>query len=80
MITEAKLDAWSADDLDPYVHHVVKTFGYDRVMFGSDWPVCVLAGTYQQVVDALRQNLGPLPETVACKLWGATASSVYRLD
>lgn len=80
MITEAKLDAWSADDLKPYVQHVVKTFGHDRVMFGSDWPVCVLAGTYQQVVDALRQNLGPLPETVACKLWGATASSVYRLD
>jgi len=80
MITEANWAAWKADDLRPYVEHVISKFGYDRVMFGSDWPVCTLAGTFQQVVEALRQILGPLPEAEARKLWGATASEVYQLD
>ena len=80
IITEANWDGWTVDDLRPYVEHVVNKFGYHRVMFGSDWPVCTLAGTYQRVVEALRQILGPLPETQAQKLWGATASEVYQLD
>jgi L-fuconolactonase len=62
------------------VQHVVNQFGYDRVMFGSDWPVCTLAGTYQQVIEALRQVLGPLPDIEARGLWGGTASGVYHLD
>jgi L-fuconolactonase len=80
MITEANWTSWTADDLRPYVEHVIRLFGYDHVMFGSDWPVCMLAGTYQQVVEALRQILGPLPEAEGRKLWGATASEVYQLD
>jgi len=80
MITEAKWDAWTPDDLRPYVQHVVNQFGLERVMFGSDWPVCTLAGTYQRVVDALRQALGPLPELGARKLWGGNACEFYKLD
>jgi L-fuconolactonase len=48
-------------------------------MFGSDWPVCTLAATYQQVVESLQQALGPLPESGARKLWGENASEFYRL-
>jgi L-fuconolactonase len=80
MLTEAKWDAWTTDDLRPYVQHVVHQFGFDRVMFGSDWPVCTLAGTYQQAVESLQQALGPLPEPEARKLWGENAGEFYRLD
>lgn len=80
MTTEAKWDAWTPDDLRPYVQHVINQFGLERVMFGSDWPVCTLAGTYQQVVDALRQVLGSLPEPGARKLWGENACTFYKLD
>src|SRR5579875_2725374 len=54
MITEADHRHWSADDLRPYVDHVVECFGMDRVMFGSDWPVCLLAGSYDLVIQTLR--------------------------
>jgi L-fuconolactonase len=79
MITEADGKNWTAADLRPYVDHVVKIFGYDRVMFGSDWPVCTLAGSYQQVVDALREALGPLAPANASRVWGATAREFYQL-
>lgn len=80
MITEANWAAWTADDLRTYVDHVINQFGYDRVMFGSDWPVCILSGTCQQAVEALRLVVGALPDTEARRLWGATASEVYPLD
>lgn len=80
MNTEAHWDAWTPEDLRPYVQHVVKHFGVDRLMFGSDWPVCTLAGTYQQVVEALHQTLGPLPESAARKVWGENACTFYQLD
>jgi L-fuconolactonase len=80
MTTEAKWDAWTPDDLRPYVQHVIGQFGLDRVIFGSDWPVCTLAGSYRQVADALRQALGPLSEGDARKLWGENACKFYKLD
>jgi L-fuconolactonase len=63
MVTEADHARWSPDSLAPYVHHVVDVFGVDRLMFGSDWPVCRLAAEYAEVVNALRTvlstRLGP---------------------
>jgi len=79
MITEARWDDWTPDDLQPYVQHVLDHFGPNRVMFGSDWPVCTLAGTYHQVVDALQQALGPLPADDARKVWGENACKFYQL-
>jgi L-fuconolactonase len=54
MITEADHGTWEPDHLRPYIDHVLESFGEDRVMFGSDWPVCLLAGSYAEVVNALR--------------------------
>jgi L-fuconolactonase len=63
MVTEADHARWSPDSLAPYVHHVIDIFGVDRLMFGSDWPVCRLAAEYGEVVNALRTilnaRLGP---------------------
>ena len=57
MVTEADHQGWKPDDLVPYVETVVEAFGTDRVMFGSDWPVSTLAGTYERVYSALRHAL-----------------------
>ena len=56
MITEAT-KKWKNSDFDGYVDHILKQFGEDRVMFGSDWPVCLMAGTYIQVFDLLQNIL-----------------------
>jgi L-fuconolactonase len=54
MVTEADHNAWVPDHLRPYIEHVLSCFGEDRVMFGSDWPVCLLAASYAEVINALR--------------------------
>ena len=79
MITEADHTQWKADDLRPYVQHVLKLFGPDRLMFGSDWPVCKLAGSWKQVLAAFTQACGPLPQTEREKILGGTAMRFYLL-
>lgn len=83
MVTEADHDAWTVDDLLPYVRTVVEIFGHDRLMFGSDWPVCLLAASYDDVVRAAREALERLdvltPEAEAA-IFGGTAIHWYNLD
>jgi L-fuconolactonase len=79
MITEADHENWSADDLRPYVQHVLKLFGPDRLMFGSDWPVCLLAGSWKQVLAAFTQACGAMPNAGREKILGETAQRFYRL-
>ena len=57
MITEADHAHWTPEDLRPYIDHVVDCFGWDRVIYGSDWPVCTLAGNYDQVINGLTKSL-----------------------
>ncbi len=76
MITEANLTTWTVDDLRPYVEHVVECFGLDRVMFGSDWPVCLLAGNYDRVIDALQTILNGRAEAA---VFGDNAARFYKL-
>ncbi|WP_306319906.1 MULTISPECIES: amidohydrolase [unclassified Streptomyces] len=58
LVTEADWAHWTLDDLRPYADTALDAFGPDRVMFGSDWPVCTLAATYAQVVDTARELVG----------------------
>ncbi|GAA0481564.1 amidohydrolase [Paractinoplanes deccanensis] len=76
LVTEADPGTWTAADLRPYVATAVELFGTDRLMFGSDWPVCELAAGYTEVKDALVETLGGTPEDV----FGGTAVSTYRLE
>jgi L-fuconolactonase len=71
MITEANHGTWEPDHLRPYIEHVLKSFGEDRVMFGSDWPVCLLAGSYAEAVNALRTVVSThlSPEGLAKLFW-----------
>jgi L-fuconolactonase len=79
MITEADWQRWTAADLRPYVQTALECFGAERCMFGSDWPVCELAGSYEQVVDALREALGPVSESEGEQIFGGTARRFYGL-
>ncbi len=79
IITEARWDSWKPDDLKPYVRVAVDAFGPDRVMFGSDWPVCLLAGSYEQVLGALKESLANLSEEERRGVFGGNAIAFYRL-
>jgi L-fuconolactonase len=81
MVTEADHEGWAERDLGPYITHAVSCFGPERSMFGSDWPVCTLAASYEQVVEALQHNLAPLRLTAQDHQWifGHTAREFYRL-
>jgi L-fuconolactonase len=79
MITEADCSQWTADDLRPYVAKALDVFGIDRVMYGSDWPVCLLAGSYAQVKQALQTALPPLSDGERAKVFGGNAIGFYQL-
>lgn len=81
MITEADPERWSVEDLVPYVAHVVGCFGPERLMFGSDWPVCTLAGSYDQVLSAAEAALARLrlDDTAQARIFGGSAWEFYRL-
>jgi L-fuconolactonase len=80
MITEADHGSWTPAHLKPYVDHAFACFGVDRLMFGSDWPVCLLAGTYGEVVSAVRAILGPrLDVGETKKIFGENAAGFYGL-
>ena len=80
MITEADWRHWTPADLKPYVQTALEAFGPERCMFGSDWPVCELAGTYQQVYDALLEALGPISAEEHRQIFGGTAARFYGLE
>lgn len=79
LVTEADWSRWKPSDLAPYVRAAVDLFGPSRCMFGSDWPVCELAATYEQVVQALRTALGPLSPTEESQIFRETAKTFYCL-
>ncbi len=81
LVTEADWATWTAADLRPFVHTALELFGAQRLMFGSDWPVCLLAaGRYGDVVEALATALdGMLSPAEAQAVYGGTATRVYGL-
>jgi L-fuconolactonase len=79
MVTEADWTTWRPADLVPYVERVLDWFGEDRLMFGSDWPVCLLAASYGEVMDALDGALGNLGESARAKIYGGNAVAFYQL-
>jgi L-fuconolactonase len=78
MVTEADWATWQPTDLAPYVDHVLDVFGPDRLLFGSDWPVCLLAASYEDVVLTMRTLLTSLGDTERSAIFGGTARAVYR--
>jgi L-fuconolactonase len=80
MITEADWTNWTPDDLKPYVERTADIFGPERVMYGSDWPVCLLAGSYGEVKAALEEALPPLSLDEWAEVFGGNAIRFYELN
>ncbi len=80
MITEADHENWTSADLTPYVEHILRSFNLERLMFGSDWPVCLLAGRWKQVLAAFTQSMGAQPVGVRERMLGLTAMEFYGLE
>ncbi|WP_239616745.1 amidohydrolase family protein [Cohnella mopanensis] len=79
MVTEADHRQWEPEHFTPYIQHVLELFGSNRVMFGSDWPVCLLSATYDQVVDVLEQALpNGWGERERAALFGLNAKEFYK--
>ena len=79
LVTEADWGAWRPADLRPYVDRALDWFGPERCLFGSDWPVCLLAAGYQQVLDALTGAIADLDAASRAAVMGGTAERVYGL-
>jgi L-fuconolactonase len=79
VVTEADHDNWTVDDVAPYVIHVLDAFGEDRVVFGSDWPVVLLASSYRRWVETLDQLTNDRSADARRKLWSDNARRFYRL-
>jgi L-fuconolactonase len=79
MVTEADWQRWQPADLKPYITTAIELFGADRVMWGSDWPVCLLAGSYAQVFNALLYGLSGLSEQDKARILGENARRFYGI-
>jgi L-fuconolactonase len=79
IVASARPAKWTADDLAPIINHTLDSFGPDRVMFGGDWPVCTLAATYRQWVEALKQIVRTRKIADQRKLFHDNAARFYGL-
>lgn len=79
LVTEADWAGWRPEQLAPYVRRVLGWFGPERCMFGSDWPVCLLAASYGQVLDALLKALDGVDDAARARILGENAVRFYRL-
>ena len=79
LVTEADWAAWQPGDLAPYAEHVLAAFGPERVMFGSDWPVCELAATYGEVVGVAESLTAALSAAERDEVFAGTARRVYGI-
>ena len=79
MVTEAKWKAWRPADFRPYLDVVFDAFGEDRLMFGSDWPVCLLAASYKEVFAMVNDYARQFSAATQEKLFGRNAANFYQL-
>jgi len=79
IVTEADWKQWKSNDLKPYLDVVFDAFGGERLMFGSDWPVCLLAATYRQVKQIIDEYVKGFSQTDKEKIFGGNAARFYGL-
>jgi len=79
MITEANHTTWKPADFEPYLDVVFDAFGEDRLMYGSDWPVCLLAGTYERMFELVDSYTRQLTPQARGKFFGGNATRFYRI-
>lgn len=79
MVTEADWKGWRQDDFIPYIDVVIEAFGPNRIMFGSDWPVCLVAASYEQMLGIVEEYFSSFSETEQELFFGKNAIQFYNL-
>jgi len=79
LVTEADWQHWKYKDFVPYLDTIFNAFDTDRIMFGSDWPVCLLGGTYQEIKSIIEQYIEKLSNTEKENIMGNNASKFYKI-
>lgn len=79
MVTEASWQGWKKSDFTPFIETVLEAFGSKRLMIGSDWPVCKVAGEYSQVMQLVQDHISDLPTTEQAQILGLNAIQFYNL-
>jgi len=79
MVTEADWQNWKYEDLDPYMETVLEAFGPNRLLFGSDWPVCLVAGEYEEVLGVVQRFIQKLSQDEQNRIMGLNAANFYQL-
>lgn len=79
LVTEADHQSWTVEDLSPYAEALITAFGARRILFGSDWPVCLLAASYSEVVTAAERLTSGLSSSERSGIFGGNAEHWYRL-
>jgi L-fuconolactonase len=79
MVTEANVKNWNQEELIPYLNTVFDAFGTNRLLIGSDWPVCSLAGSYRQIMQVVLDYIRPFPDQDKKKILGENAIKAYDL-
>lgn len=79
LVTEADWKDWKVEDFERYISHAINCFGTDRICFGSDWPVSLLAATYEDCIHIVQQALAGFTEQELNGFWGENATRFYGL-
>jgi len=79
LATEADWEGWKLDDFKQYLEHIFARFGNERIMYGSDWPVCLLAASYEESIAIVEDKLGQFTAAEKNAFWAENAIRVYNL-
>lgn len=79
LVTEADWKHWRPEDFTPYLDCLVKTFGTNRIMYGSDWPVCLVAASYEQTFCIIKEYFEKFPQKEQELIFGGNAVTFYKL-
>ncbi len=77
LVTEADHRHWQSGDFTPFLEIIFEAFGLDRIMYGSDWPVCLLAASYERQLEIVRHHVSAVSEIEQTKIFGGNAARFY---
>lgn len=80
LVTEADWKHWNKNDFTPYMDVVVNAFGTDRILFGSDWPVCLVAASYAEMLDIVKEYFSSFTKEEQQQIFGGNAINFYNLN
>jgi L-fuconolactonase len=80
MVTEANWKSWKQEDFDPFIDAVIEAFGPNRIMYGSDWPVCLVAGSYKRVLNIVKEYFSSFSPSEQQLFFGGNAMRFYNLE